>query len=76
MLWCLSGFSRLTAHETALLIFAALMVVSFTLLLFYSTLKNKFSQHSTFILCKQSPTLGANTMHICIVYNHNICTGL
>lgn len=33
MLWCLSGFSRLTAHETALLIFAALMVVSFTLLL-------------------------------------------
>lgn len=74
MLWCLSGFSRLTAHETALLIFAALMVVSFTP--DQHTLKNKFSQHSTFILCKQSPTLGANTMHICIVYNHNICTGL
>lgn len=60
MWWCLSVLFRLTAHETALLIFAALMVVSFTPDQW--TLKNKLSQHSTFIQFKWSPTAWTNKM--------------
>ncbi len=56
----LECFFRLTAHETALLIFAALMVVSFTPDQW--ALKNKLSQRSTFIQFKWSPAVWTNEM--------------